>query len=247
MSQITFDFSGCNFIVAGASSGMGRETVCQLAYSGATVLALARRENKLAELVSAYPDYVVAAPVDVCNHDSIAEAISCFVEKYGKLSGSVYAAGINAFTPLRSFDMKQAKLIMDVSFWSGVSFLQQATKKKNSLEGASHILFSSAYSVYSVKGLFAYSAAKAAVSNAVRTLAKEIAPRQRVNAVMPGWVKSEMTDKMRDSTNLDEVLSNELLGEGSPEDVAGMILFLLSDRARWITGASFAVDGGFLA
>ena len=64
---------------------------------------------------------------------------------------------------------------------------------------------------------------------------------------MPGWVETGMTDKLGLISNTSEILANEILGIGFPEDVSGMVLFLLSDRARWITGTSIAVDGGFLA
>lgn len=247
MSTATFDFTGENFAVTGASSGLGRLTVERLAASGGAVLAIARRADKLASLVAEFPGRVTSAAVDVCDKQAMSKAVTAFVAEHGKFSGSVHAAGLSAITPIRSFDSAQARQIMDISFWAGVDFLQMISKKKNSLDEASHVLFSSVYSVYSAKGMFAYNAAKAAVVSVVRTAAKELAPRQRVNAIMPGWVKSEMTDELRKISNMDSILANELLGEGEPSDVVGTVLFLLSNEARWVTGTAIAVDGGFLA
>ena len=247
MSNVIFDFSGDNFVITGASSGIGREITKKLASAGATVLAIARRKDKLEELSIFNAKRIIPAVADVCDHDAMIGAISAFVATYGKLSGSVHAAGLRAITPMKSFNVAQAHLIMDISFWAGVDFLQVVTKKRTSLDGASHILFSSVYSTYAAKGMFAYNAAKSAVVSAIKTAAKEFAPRQRVNAVMPGWVQSEMTDELRKTSNIDEILSHELLGEGKPSDVAEVVLFLLSSSARWITGTSIAVDGGFLA
>lgn len=247
MSKVIFDFSGENFVITGASSGIGQEIATKLASSGATVLAIARRKDRLEELSLLDTKRIIPAVADVCDHNAMVGAISVFISTYGKLSGSVHAAGLSAITPMKSFDAVQAHQIMDISFWAGVDFLQLVTKKKNSLDGASHILFSSVYSLYSAKGMFAYNAAKSAVVSAVKTAAKEFAPRQRVNAIMPGWVQSEMTDELRKTSNINAILSNELLGEGKPIDVVGAVLFLLSSSARWITGTSFAVDGGFLA
>ena len=96
--------------------------------------------------------------------------------------------------------------------------------------------------------MFAYSAAKAAVNAAVKSLAKEICTRQqRINSVMPGWVETGMTHSFTEVSDMAEILSHELLGTGKPVDVSGMVLFLLSDRAKWITGTTVSVDGGYLA
>ena len=91
--------------------------------------------------------------------------------------------------------------------------------------------------------MFAYSSAKAAVSTAVKSLAKEISGRGlRINAICPGRVKTPMTEKYP----ANDVIEKHLLGEGQPNDISGTVLFLLSDRARWITGTDVIVDGGYL-
>jgi len=94
--------------------------------------------------------------------------------------------------------------------------------------------------------MFAYSAAKSAVCVAAKTFAKELAAKgHRVVSLSPGWVATEMTSK---SSDFQAPQSDRcLLGYGKPEDVAGMVLFLLSDKARWITGTDIVVDGGYLA
>lgn len=94
-----------------------------------------------------------------------------------------------------------------------------------------------------------YAAAKNAMNAALRAVSKEICRKgHRVNSVMPGWVKSPMTKQAEaDGTNMNLFQDRELLGFGTPEDVSGMVLFLLSNRARWMTGAVIPVDGGYLA
>ena len=188
------------------------------------------------------------AAVDVCDRMALEQGVKDFVSAHGKLTGSVHAAGIAGLTPIQSYDRELAHNIMETSFWAGMDFLQLVSKKKYSVDGASHLLFSSVYSVYSAKGMFAYNAAKAALNSAVRTAAQEICRRhQRVNCLMPGWVSSPLTAAIAPNSDMDGILSHELLGEGKPQDVTGMVLFLLSDSAAWITGSAFAVDGGFLA
>ena len=248
MSRVKFDFEGENFVVTGASSGMGRQVALELAQAGAKVLAIARRKDKLLELQADCADGIFIAPLDVCDSEKLESAISGFVEAHGKLSGGVHAAGITNITPLKAYDKIQARKIMEVNFWAGMDFFQLIMKKRYSNEKASFILFSSVAAVYSPKGMFAYSASKAAVESALRSISKEISVRgQRINSVVPGWVETGMTDEWGSISNKSELVANEILGVGMPEDVSGMVLFLLSDRARWITGTSIAVDGGFLA
>ena len=100
----------------------------------------------------------------------------------------------------------------------------------------------------SEKAKFAYSASKHAVNNFVKTAAKEIgAEGHRINSVMPGWIRTPMTTAEDYLVDIDNEISKMLLGEGTPHDVSAMVLFLLSDGARWITGTNIVVDGGRLA
>lgn len=248
MSRVAFDFSGENFVVTGASSGMGRQIAIELAEAGANVLAMARNEARLQDLQAQFPNNISAAALDVCDSEKMENAIKDFVAMKGKLQGGVHAAGITDITPLKSYDKDRASQIMDVNFWAGIDFMQYLAKRRVSHDGASFVLFSSAYALSSPKGMFAYSAAKAGINIAVKSISKEIAKRkQRVNSVMPGWVETGMTDAIESISNKSEIVANELLDIGVPSDVTGMVLFLLSDRGRWITGSSIAVDGGYLA
>ncbi|MBR0288205.1 MAG: SDR family oxidoreductase, partial [Selenomonadaceae bacterium] len=124
--------------------------------------------------------------------------------------------------------------------------LQTATRKKFSDGGGSFVLMSSIASEFSGKSLFAYSAAKAAVQSAVKSFAAEIIrSKHRINSVAPAFVKTEMMQNEIYAAS-EEIISRHLLGLGTARDVAGMILFLLSDRAAWITGQNFFVDGGYI-
>lgn len=248
MKQVTFDFTGKNFIVTGASSGMGRQIAIELAEAGAKVLAIARRENELQNLQELHPDYIVPASLDVCDEGKLENAVKNFVNQYGKIDGAVHAAGISKLTPLRMYDEDEAKQIMDVSFWAGVKLMQIVTKSKYSNIGASFLAFSSVAALHTDKGLFAYASAKAAIKTAMKTFAKETANRKlRFNIISPGWVNTNMTAGLEETHNLSEVNNSTLLGYGNPEDISGVVLFLLSDRAKWITGTDVIVDGGYLA
>lgn len=249
MGKVNFDFSAECYVVTGASSGMGRETAAELAASGAKVLAIARSSERLEKLKAEYPENIITAALDVTDSETLERAIADFVLANGKLNGAVHAAGINSFTPLKSYDKALAERIMATSFWAGVELARLVTKAKYGRRGTSTVLFSSVCACSSEKGMFAYAAAKAAVNGAIGSIAKEIAAKgHRINSIMPGWVEnSAMTDNIGGLIDQEDFKRKHLLGLANPGDVIGMVLFLLSSRAKWITGTNVAVDGGFLA
>jgi NAD(P)-dependent dehydrogenase (short-subunit alcohol dehydrogenase family) len=248
MSQITFDFSGQKFVVTGASSGIGRQIALELAEAGAMVLGLGRRKAALDDIQAQHPDRILTAQCDVTVFSDMERAISLFVENYGKLNGCVHAAGISGLTPLKAFDRVTAEQILEVSLWSAVQLVQLVTKTKYSEHGSSSVLMSSVSASTGEKGMLAYSAAKAGVRTAVKTLAKEIASKgHRIVSISPGWVKTEMTNQISQAVGSTDVEARHLLGIGNSKDISGVVLFLLSDRAGWMTGVDIVVDGGYLA
>ncbi|MDD6698177.1 MAG: SDR family NAD(P)-dependent oxidoreductase [Veillonellaceae bacterium] len=249
MNNVAFDFTGERYVVTGASSGMGRQVAIELAEAGAEVLAIGRNKERLADVQSHAPKLIYPAVCDVCHREELENVLASFVASHGKLDGSVHAAGIVEYTPLQSYDPILAHRIMETSFWAGMELLRLATKAKYGNRESSNVLFSSVSAKAPVRGEMAYVAAKEAVNAALRAVAKEICREgHRVNSVMPGWVETPMTDAAKsDGTDMDLITGRTLLGFGKPEDVSGIVLFLLSSRARWMTGACIPVDGGYLA
>ena len=244
-------------MVVGASSGIGRQAAIELSHSGANVLAIGRNLERLNELKKNSPVSLVKRPpkifteqldVITATADDWAEVLGNFTSTVGRINGGVYTAGIWGLTPLNSFDESLAHKIFDTSFWGAVKFVQSATRKKFSDGGGSFVLMSSIAGEFSGKSLFAYSAAKAAVQSAVKSFAAEIVRgKHRINSVAPALVKTEMMqERLYPSAAEEEIISRHLLGVGTARDVVGTILFLLSDRAAWITGQNFFVDGGYI-
>ena len=255
--SVTFDFNGKNFVVVGASSGIGKQVAIELSQSGANVLAVGRNLERLAELRKSSPVSLIKHPsriyteqldVITATAEDWSLALENFTSAVGRINGGVYTAGIWGLTPLNSFDEGLARKIFETSFWGAVKFVQAATRKKFSDGGAAFVLMSSIAGEFSGKSLFAYSAAKAAVQSAVKSFAKEIIRnKHRINSVAPALVKTEMMqNEMYAAAASEEIISRHLLGLGTARDVAGVILFLLSDRASWITGQNFFVDGGYI-
>lgn len=252
MKDVHFCFENKNFVVVGASSGMGRNITSHLAEAGANVLAIARNEKRLADLQKSFPERIRTASLDVlsANNNSWKKILNEFVEDVGKCHGGVYTAGVGGYTSLRCFDADTAHLIGDTSLYGMIGFFSNFVKKKYVEAGASFVAFSSVASYNGQKGAIAYSAAKSAVKIAVKSIAKEISrDRHRINSVSPGWVETEMTDGAiikETGRSFDDMVAMHRLGVGSPEDVSGTVLFLLSDAARWITGTDIVIDGGYL-
>lgn len=245
--EVSFNFQNKRFVVTGASSGIGRQIVKELADAGAVVLALARREEKLKQLAEEYPDKIMTKATDVTDTVQLESAVSDFA-KDGKINGSVHAAGFYEAVPLKVIRKQNAQKMFDTNLLSGIELVRIATQKKNAAAGASHVQICSASSLRGEAGSTIYCATKSAIIGAVRSMAIELARQNiRYNCVSPGWVaETDMTAKIPKEIT-EEIIAKYPLRVGTASDVAGMVLFLLSDKASWITGTNIVVDGGYLA
>ena len=245
--NIKFDFSERSFVVTGATSGIGKKVATDLMDSGATVLAIGRRSERLNELKETYKDKIIPAALDVNNFEALKNAIENFAAER-KINGSVHCAGINKFTPLRAFNWKDAEQIIKTSLYSGIELIRIISSKKITAEKGSHVLLASVAGIKGETGFTAYSAAKSAVIGAVKSIALELAIKDlRVNSITPGWIPTELTDSIdaRYPGHIDTIKLEHPLGIGSVEDVSNLAMFLLSDEAKWITGSNIIIDGGY--
>ncbi len=252
MQEVLFNYEGKRFVVVGASSGIGRQIALELVRAGATVLCLARRTELIEQIdVKDCCGKIIPAFSDVtkCSSGEWDEILKKFVGDYGKINGAVYTAGVAGLTSIRAWDEELSQRIMNTSYWGMLRFLQSATKKRFSEDGSSFVVFSSVAAYANYLGLLVYSSTKSAVQTAVKNIAKEIsARRNRINSISPGWLTdTEMTDGKSDQFSNREILASKIcLGEGTVDKISGMTLFLLSNRADWITGTDVIVDGGML-
>ncbi len=249
MSQeVSFTFKEKNYIVTGASSGIGRQIALELAKAGGRVLAVGRDSGRLEKTMSYFPSQIIPAKTDVRDYQAMESYIGAFTKKFGKVNGAVHAAGSLYITPLRKYQEEEARELMDVSFWSGIKLIQLASKKVYAAPESSYVLISSVCAHKGEAAQFALNAAKASLQVSARTLAKELyRQRSRINTISPGLILTGLTEHDFDERGISEsVKEKHLLGLGQVEDVSGLTLYLLSDRARWITGQDFVVDGGYL-
>lgn len=247
------DLSHKTILVAGASSGIGAETAILCSNLGAKVVLVARREEKLREVMqNLQGDGHSYYTYDLNKLDGIESFVKSVVKETNALDGMVYSAGIPGTRPLRMLKPSSLSDVMNINFNAFVELVRCTTKKKMFNSGMSIVGISSISSTMGGLGKTAYCSSKAAMDSAVRCMAKELAPSGiRVNTVCPGIIETALfqtfKDNAGDSHDAQAKIERQYLGLGKPIDVANTIVFLLSDASRMITGANIGVDGGILS
>jgi len=240
------------FLVTGATSGIGKGVVLSLLSQGAKVIAIGRDSKKLASLKSEAinKNNLILEEKDLSNCDGLDKWILNIVKKYGKVKGLVLSAGIQQITPISSpLSVEKSKELFEINYFSNIQLAKGfCDRRANIGKGSSVVFLSSIASIKGNMGIVGYAASKGAINSAVKSLALEVAKLGiRVNAVLPGFVKTEMILRWKEVYNKKymEKMNNEYpLGIGKVDDVTGPILFLLSDESKWITGSEIIVDGG---
>jgi NAD(P)-dependent dehydrogenase (short-subunit alcohol dehydrogenase family) len=157
----------------------------------------------------------------------------------------VHCAGMLKIARFRSLAFETAVQTMNVNFLSAVAILRSLLGRANRQQLRNVVFISSTASQFGARGFNMYCASKGALDALMRALAVELAPAVRVNSVLPGGVRTEMTASMFEDPEIKERIQRDYpLGIGEPEDIASAVEFLLSDRSRWITGQQLVVDGG---
>ncbi len=248
MSQ--YDLSDKHILITGACLGIGRATAIMANRLGAHVSLIARNDSKLDQLMQLLRgDANQYYPFDLTSLNAIENLIKTIVAEQGAIDGLVHCAGIAPMRPLNLLKPETLQQVMCLNFYSYVELIRCICKKYNFRPGLSIVGISSVSSKIGDKSLTAYSASKAAMDAASRSLAKELADKSiRVNTVVAGFIKTELADSLLEMGALDAaanpVLNRQYLGLGEPEDAASAICFLLSDAAKFITGTGLVADGG---
>lgn len=254
MSTALFDLTDRTVLVTGAGSGIGQRVAVGIAEAGADVSCVdlpAQRTGSetTAERIRATGRRAEVIDADVTDEDAVAAAVTAHERALGPLDGALNAAGVNHGAHAEEMDAADWRRVIDINL-TGVFLSCQAEARVMLERGRGAIVnIASMSATIANRGLWQahYNSSKAGVKHLTTTLALEWAPRGvRVNALSPGYIETAMIAGPEWAEKKAGFAHDTPMGRmGSPDDLVGPVIFLLSDAASFATGADLIVDGGF--
>ena len=242
--------SGRVALVTGASQGIGRTCALRLAKDGAIVVAAARNQEKLNELVAeitATGGQAVALALDVADEEQVKSSIKAAIAQFGKIDILVNNAGITRDQLVMRMKRADWDAVLQTNLTSAYLCIQQVIGSMLKQRWGRIINITSIFGQMGQAGQANYAASKAGLIGLTMAIAREVGSRNiTCNAVAPGFIETAMTANLGDDFKQNAVKQIPLGRVGSPEDVASAVAFLASDEASYITGHVLNVNGGML-
>lgn len=241
------NFAGRVALVVGGSRGIGAAVVRRLAADGADVAigyrAATGEAEALVREVEAGGGRALATQGDVGRDGDAQRMVDETVARFGRLDVLVNTAGIGPYRPLESVDEAYVRQMFDTNVLGAIMLTKAVAAVMR--EGGRIVQVSSRLAYSPLPTSTVYAASKAAILTMVHGFARELGPKGiTINAVAPGVIETDMTTKIIAERG-DQIRSSTPLGRiGQPDDIAGIVAFLASDDARWITGRTILADGG---
>lgn len=244
---MTTRFAGKTAIVTGASRGIGLGIAQRLVADGARVVLTARKQEGLDEAVAALggPEvaHAVAGKADDPAHRE--ETVAAAIETFGGVDFLVNNTGINpVYGPLVELDLGAARKIVEVNCIAALGWVQTVYGQWQREHGGAIVNVASIAGLNPSPPIGFYGASKAMLIHLTEGLAVELGPSIRVNAVAPAVVKTRFATALYEGREEQVAAAYPLRRLGVPEDIAGVVAFLLSEDAAWMTGQTVVVDGG---
>lgn len=233
-------------LITGASSGMG--ALCARQLSGSHRLIMASENLEMLEDVLKTCENPEKHLLWHCNfatqREQIASSLTQLLAEHDAVVDQyVHFAGLTKLLPLKNFSIPDIDLVFNVNFFSILEIMKALLKKVNGKALNNVVLISALASERGNVGNSVYAASKGAINSLVYTLARELAPAVRVNALLPGAVETPMSARL-DEDYREQMRRDTPLGWGTPQDVVDYVEFLLGEKSKWITGQALFVDGG---
>ena len=237
-------------VITGANRGIGWATVQKFAEHHACVWACARQqteafEKNIKELSEKYAAEIHALYFDVTDTDAAKKAIKAVGDQYKRIDILVNNAGVSTEQLFHMTSMKMIEDSIHTNFMSQVYLAQLVSRYMMRNKAGAIVNVASVAGMEAEEGGLAYGSSKAAVLFSTQTMALELGKYGiRVNAVSPGFIETDMWRGRKDELKEKILQETPLRRQGTPEEAANAILFLVSDMASFITGQNIVVDGG---
>jgi NAD(P)-dependent dehydrogenase (short-subunit alcohol dehydrogenase family) len=236
---------GKRVVVTGGTSGIGEATSRRFLDEGARVVALAVGDEEVATAQERIPGLDAAIRCDVADAAQVAEAFAQVDALLGGIEVLVANAGISIRKPFLEIEEADWRRVLDVNLTGVFHCAQQAARRMDAANGGVILMTASTNGLTGHPYYADYNASKAGVIVLARTMALELAPRIRVNAVCPGYVLTPMQKAEYSDEMLAEVNASIPIGRhADPSEIASLFAFLASDDGAYFTGAVLNVDGG---
>jgi NAD(P)-dependent dehydrogenase (short-subunit alcohol dehydrogenase family) len=239
-------------LVTGASRGIGLGIAAALVERGAQVVLTARKQEGLDEALSSLPEGLAmgfTGRADDTEHQD--EVLAGIARTHGRLDVLVNNAGINpVYGPLVELDLNAARKVFDVNILAGLSWVQKAVAHDalGFREHHGRVIFLSSVSAQTPSpNIGLYGISKTAVAHLTKTLAVELGPQIRVNAISPAVVKTRFAEALYEGREEEVAAAYPLRRLGVPGDIGAAAAFLASEESSWITAEVLTLDGGLLA
>lgn len=236
-------------IVTGASRGIGKEVALTLAGEGATVIVnYMGSEDKALEVVKEIEEKggkAEAVQCDVSAFDKAAELMTYVIGKYGRVDILVNNAGITRDNLLMKMSEEDFDAVLNINLKGTFNCMKHVSRQMLKQKSGRIINMSSVSGVLGNAGQANYSASKAGVIGLTKSVARELASRGiTVNAIAPGFIQTEMTDVLSDAVKAAVLEQIPMKQFGTTGDITEMVVFLASEKGRYITGQVMCIDGG---
>ena len=245
-------FAGKVVLITGGTSGIGKSTAIAFARAGAKVVLTGRREKEGAQVVAEIKKIggdAAFVRADISKDADVKKMVDFTVDKFGRLDVAFNNAGVEWKGPLNHATEVEYRRIFDINVWGVLNSMRHEIPVMLKNGGGAIVNTSSVAGHVGLAQVSIYIASKHAVEGLTKSVALEFAKQNiRINAIAPGVIATEMLDRFAGDELRDQITSMVPVARvGVADEIAAAVLYLASDAAKFTTGTSLIVDGGFVA